>query len=401
MTADDGSATPSNKRPLPVPPRSLRNARQNDAANKGALPTITGSPSVVNVGSSAPNEVPARMSPKPATPTRIPRPVGGGSRSRGPSPAQAVPAQDAEQKTELAIAGTAEPPPRRGSIAPGSGLSSSVPQHSSSALLSVQDAAQPSSSESSSTADHTPSPSDDTPSSSIQRSRYTSTTTLSPAVTALLPQGSTAGKNAARGSSQAVAPATAKAEKRVSLLGSDKESRLAKTSLKDGQPVSSSRLLGKTQSMPSSSISQSTPRGATKGSDAATPLSVSKRHISLNEGLPVAKSSRSLASKLSIPSRISKSTATSAHSPSPVPSEGAGGARSTASSRYGTPIGEDELKGDEEMMEFVNRQRAKKKATGMSSDEIDRLFDFPEPIDPRPSLTPQGRWGASLAFEVA
>lgn len=73
-----------------------------------------------------------------------------------------------------------------------------------------------------------------------------------------------------------------------------------------------------------------------------------------------------------------------------MPSENAEG-RSTASSRYGTPIGEEELKADEEMVDFIRRQKSKKTSHGLSQEELERLLNFPEPIDPEPARPPSGR----------
>lgn len=41
------------------------------------------------------------------------------------------------------------------------------------------------------------------------------------------------------------------------------------------------------------------------------------------------------------------------------------------------------------MMEFVQRQRTKQASRGMSEEEIERLFTFPEPIEAMRSLSPQ------------
>jgi dual specificity tyrosine-phosphorylation-regulated kinase 2/3/4 len=61
--------------------------------------------------------------------------------------------------------------------------------------------------------------------------------------------------------------------------------------------------------------------------------------------------------------------------PSPVPST----------------IDEEELLGDEEMMQYIRRQQTKKMAHGASQAELDDLLKFPEPITPSPGSTPQGQ----------
>ena len=54
-------------------------------------------------------------------------------------------------------------------------------------------------------------------------------------------------------------------------------------------------------------------------------------------------------------------------------------------------IDEEELLGDEEMMQYIHRQQTKKMANGASQTELDELLKFPEPIPPSSGLTPEGR----------
>ena len=56
---------------------------------------------------------------------------------------------------------------------------------------------------------------------------------------------------------------------------------------------------------------------------------------------------------------------------------------------------EEELLGDEEMLQYIRRQQAKRMATGATQEELDELLKFPEPIPPSPGLTPEG---TSLVF---
>ena len=49
---------------------------------------------------------------------------------------------------------------------------------------------------------------------------------------------------------------------------------------------------------------------------------------------------------------------------------------------------EDEVAADEEMRQFMKRQRAKKVASGATSTELEAMMNFPEPIDPTPAGTP-------------
>ncbi|KAI9569102.1 hypothetical protein HD554DRAFT_2204797 [Boletus coccyginus] len=65
---------------------------------------------------------------------------------------------------------------------------------------------------------------------------------------------------------------------------------------------------------------------------------------------------------------------------------------STSNTATGTPsssLDEEELLGDEEMLQYIRRQQAKKMATGATQEELDELLKFPEPIPPSPALTPE------------
>ena len=69
-------------------------------------------------------------------------------------------------------------------------------------------------------------------------------------------------------------------------------------------------------------------------------------------------------------SRLSLST------PSPVPSS----------------VDEEELLGDEEMLQYIKRQQQKKLAHGATQDELDALLRFPEPLPPTPPQSPSGEF---------
>ncbi|BGP14545.1 serine/threonine protein kinase, CMGC, dual-specificity [Rhodosporidiobolus nylandii] len=95
------------------------------------------------------------------------------------------------------------------------------------------------------------------------------------------------------------------------------------------------------------------------------------------------KSSRSLASKMSIPSRVPKPASTSARlSPSTTES----GRSSAASGTYGE---DDRIKGDEEMAAYVRRQVSKNLAKGVSEETVRKMFEFPDPTEPLPPLSPE------------
>lgn len=53
-------------------------------------------------------------------------------------------------------------------------------------------------------------------------------------------------------------------------------------------------------------------------------------------------------------------------------------------------IDEEEMVGDEEMMQYIKRQHAKKLASGSTQAELDEMLRFPEPIPPASPLSPAG-----------
>jgi len=69
-------------------------------------------------------------------------------------------------------------------------------------------------------------------------------------------------------------------------------------------------------------------------------------------------------------SRLSLST------PSPAPSS----------------VDEEELLGDEEMLQYIKRQQQKKLAHGATQEELDALLRFPEPLPPAPPQSPSGKF---------
>lgn len=71
------------------------------------------------------------------------------------------------------------------------------------------------------------------------------------------------------------------------------------------------------------------------------------------------------------------------------PSTSRHGAASTPSP-VSSLIDEDELLGDEEMMQYIKKQQAKKLASGASQADLDEMLRFPEPIPPAPPLSPAG-----------
>ncbi|KAF9792325.1 hypothetical protein BJ322DRAFT_998545, partial [Thelephora terrestris] len=60
----------------------------------------------------------------------------------------------------------------------------------------------------------------------------------------------------------------------------------------------------------------------------------------------------------------------------------------TPSSSPNTVVDEDEVVGDEEMLQYIKRQQAKRLAHGATQEELDELLRFPEPLPPVPPLLP-------------
>lgn len=52
-------------------------------------------------------------------------------------------------------------------------------------------------------------------------------------------------------------------------------------------------------------------------------------------------------------------------------------------------VDEEEFLGDEEMMQYIRRQQAKKMANGATQEELNEMLKFPEPIAPTPGVTPR------------
>ncbi|KAI0637280.1 hypothetical protein C8Q77DRAFT_559238 [Trametes polyzona] len=96
--------------------------------------------------------------------------------------------------------------------------------------------------------------------------------------------------------------------------------------------------------------------------------------LSPKMSLPTARSSNS-SSTPSIQQTIGSPSASrqSLSTPSPAPSS----------------VDEEELLGDEEMMQYIRRQQAKKIQTGSKLEDLEALLRFPEPIPPAPALPPQ------------
>lgn len=86
--------------------------------------------------------------------------------------------------------------------------------------------------------------------------------------------------------------------------------------------------------------------------------------------------STSSGANLHIGSGHSPSWRQSITTPSPVPS----------------PLDDDEILGDEEMMQYVRRQQARKLANGAKKEDLDELLNFPEPGPPGRPMSPQSKY---------
>ena len=92
--------------------------------------------------------------------------------------------------------------------------------------------------------------------------------------------------------------------------------------------------------------------------------------MSLSSSRVASSSSHGLRDSVASPNSSRQSLST----PSPSPSS----------------VDEEELLGDEEMLQYIRRQHAKKLATGVSQEELDEMLKFPEPTPPMPPMAPNG-----------
>ncbi|GAA5829422.1 hypothetical protein JCM11251_005043 [Rhodosporidiobolus azoricus] len=102
-----------------------------------------------------------------------------------------------------------------------------------------------------------------------------------------------------------------------------------------------------------------------------------------SDSLSSARSKSLASSKAGLSSRVPKPAGTGARlSPSTTES-------GRSSSASGTFANDDKVKGDEEMGEYVKRQYARQLAKGASGDTVRKMFEFPEPTEPLPPLSPE------------
>ena len=58
-------------------------------------------------------------------------------------------------------------------------------------------------------------------------------------------------------------------------------------------------------------------------------------------------------------------------------------------------VDEDEILGDEEMMQYIKKQQAKKLAAGASQTDLDNMLRFPEPTEPTSPISPAGKYSCT------
>lgn len=143
------------------------------------------------------------------------------------------------------------------------------------------------------------------------------------------------------------------------------------------------------------SVSFSTLRKASTGSVVSTTSMAppsETTHSHRFSALSPSKGLKLLTPKISLSARSSNN-----HSSTSSVHRARAGTPSSSRQSLSTPspvpsiIDEEELLGDEEMMQYIRRQQTKKMANGASQAELDDLLKFPEPIPPGPSLTPEGQ----------
>ncbi|GJN87355.1 hypothetical protein Rhopal_000304-T1 [Rhodotorula paludigena] len=181
--------------------------------------------------------------------------------------------------------------------------------------------------------------------------------------------------------------------RRPPTVDEEKKAPLA-TPLRSAQPrvtslsSSTSRLSSSQAATSESSSSTATPSTLSSATRRSLPKpgesAASRRTSAPSESLSLSKTARHLSGKMAIPTRVSKPSIGSARQ-SPVTTDS--GRSSAASGTYA--LDDDEARADEEMAAYVKRQVAKKKSAGASDDTIRQMFDFPDPTEPLPSLSPE------------
>ncbi|SCV71118.1 BQ2448_2706 [Microbotryum intermedium] len=151
----------------------------------------------------------------------------------------------------------------------------------------------------------------------------------------------------------------------------------------DASTLTSSTSSRKTLPRTSELATGSVTKRSVHGSLASSTASVAEPKSASASTLSSSRSTRTLAQKLALPSRMSRSST----SPSLYAEHSNDSGRSSTASSQSTSMTENEVRGDEEMSAYVRRQQAKRLAAGMTNDAIRKMFEFPEPTQPLPPLS--------------
>lgn len=88
--------------------------------------------------------------------------------------------------------------------------------------------------------------------------------------------------------------------------------------------------------------------------------------------------------------RIPSSSASQSHRHTVISPSSSQQSLLTPSSSPSTVVDEDEIAGDEEMLQYIKRQQAKRLAHGATQEELEEFLRFPEPLPPTPPSLPAG-----------
>lgn len=103
--------------------------------------------------------------------------------------------------------------------------------------------------------------------------------------------------------------------------------------------------------------------------------------------LSPAKSMKMLSPKMSL-----QSTKPAGAPGSPALRQGSSSSRQSPSTPSPVPtVDDEEILGDEEMMEYILRQQSRKLASGAKKEDLDEMLKFPEPTEPVPPMSPTGK----------
>ena len=119
--------------------------------------------------------------------------------------------------------------------------------------------------------------------------------------------------------------------------------------------------------------------------------------------LSPSKGLKLLSPKVSLPTArsLSNSNSSSTHGIQQAMGSPSGSRQSLSTpSPAPSSVDEEELLGDEEMMQYIKRQQAKKLQSGSTQEDLDAMLRFPEPIAPVEAMAPQGTFPSRVTFEA-